>query len=157
MVKRANTRRTTKRAPSDDDPLTLEVDGLRYRLDTAPQPGRGKVVASVALVDGEAPPFRDRVDLYASKDRKRFGRLSADTYGRDLGQVVGHLALLLDRIERARAAAGHAAAREPKLSAERRRAALALLEREDLLDAAAEAMEALGYVGEDPLKRLGYL
>ncbi|MCA8920658.1 MAG: hypothetical protein KDD82_02545, partial [Planctomycetes bacterium] len=41
--------------------------------------------------------------------------------------------------------------------AERRRAALALLEREDLLDAAAEAMEALGYVGEDPLKRLGYL
>ncbi|MCA8923827.1 MAG: hypothetical protein KDD82_18600, partial [Planctomycetes bacterium] len=106
---------------------------------------------------GGEPPFRDRVDLYAFKDRRRFADLVADSFARERRQVLGHLALLLDRIERARAAAGHAAAREPKLTAERRRAALALLEREDLLDAAAEAMEALGYVGEDPLKRLGYL
>ena len=135
------------------------MDGLRYRLDEAPRPGGGKVVAAVGLQSGADTPFRDRVDLYAFKDRARFAGLVADVFARERRAVHGHLAVLLDGVERARAAAAGARreAGPPALGEARRAAAEALLAQPDLLARAAEAMAGLGYVGEEDLKRLGYL
>ncbi len=136
------------------DHLRLEVEGLLYVLDHPPGKAGQKVVASVRLLDGPDPPLRDRVDLYGFRPRRSFAQLVANQFGRQIGQVMGHLALLLDRIERADEKL------EPSgvvLTQERQERAARLLEADDLLDQAAGAMHALGYVGEGRSKRLAYL
>lgn len=141
--------------------LTLTIEGLRYRLDRAPERGGGKVVVSVQLAGGEETPLRDRVDLYGFKARERFAGLVADRFGRQRREALGQLAVLLDQVERARATseAARAAPCDPAagLSEARRARALALLGRADLLERAAAALEGLGYVGEARVKRLAFL
>ncbi len=137
--------------------LVLEVEGLRYELDHGPSRKSGKkVVATVQLAGSTAgPPFVDRLDLYSFRSRVAFSTLVAESFGKTRDQVLGHLAVLLDQIERAQ--------ERPKtvetvlLSPERRVAAEALLGSADLLTKAAEAIDALGYVGEPENKRLAYL
>lgn len=145
--------------PIDPEALRLSVDGLRYTLDQPPSPGGGKVVIAVQL-DSETQdtPLRDRVDLYLFKARQAFAGLVADLFARQRRETIGHLALLLDQVERAREAHQR---RSPDptatLTDTRREAALALLRDPHLLDLAAETMTTLGYVGEEQTKRLAFL
>ncbi len=137
-----------------DDSLSLLIDGLRYTLDHAPEEGVGRVVVRVELEDGEDVPFRDRCDLVAFKARRTLAKLIADAFGREVRETLGHLTVLLDQVERARAAE---TTKATELTAERRASALELLKASDLLDKAAAALEAVGYVGEDRAKRLAFL
>jgi DNA primase len=138
------------------DPLALEQDGLRYEADKPPARNGKKVVLSVRYAsDKDGAGFFDRVDLYTFRSRHGFAQSVADLFGKTADQILGHLALLLDQIERTLLTKDR-----PKpvvLTEARLRAAEALLEGHDLLDQAALALEALGYVGEDENKRLAFL
>lgn len=146
-------------AQASQDPteaLALEVEGLRYELDRPPAKNGKKVVASVRLSGGgDGPPLIDRVDLYAHRSRLAFATLVADAFGRKVGDVLGQLALLLDQVERA--ALVEAKPATVVLTKVRTTAAEKLLASVNLLDRAAGALEALGYVGEEANKRLVYL
>ncbi|MEZ6189483.1 MAG: hypothetical protein R3F62_31345 [Planctomycetota bacterium] len=149
------------------------VDGLCYALDELPSPAASKTVLTVTLAapggegaapDAEAAPLApadpgsrlvDRVDLFSFRSRLRFAQLVAAQFGRDPDAVLGQLALVLDKAERARAQTDTP---DPvELTPERKRRALYLLRRKDLLARAADAMDALGFVGEPATKRLAYL
>jgi len=138
------------------DPLVAEADGLRYALDRPPSKGGKKIVVTVALAaSGDAPPLVDRCDLYSHRSRLALATLVAETFGRETGAVMGHLALVLDQVERA-----HAVAKKVEtvvLTAARTEAAEKLLGAKDLLDRAANAMTERGHVGEENNKRLVYL
>ncbi len=140
-----------------DDPLSLTADGLRYDLDRAPSKGGRKVVVSVRLAGGEGgAPLVDRADLYAHRQRSRLAGLVADHFGRSAGDVMGHLAVLLDQVERA-VGARDVAPGPVALTAAQQEDAEALLAAPDLLDRVANVMEGLGHVGEEKNKRLVYL
>jgi DNA primase len=136
------------------DALKLEQDGLTYALDRAPA-GAKRSVVTVRVAGSDAPPFTDTAALLAFKGREALATTIAERFGREPGQVMGHLALLLDQVERAQALVDRPAV--VVLTPERRAAAEALLSAPDLLDRAAAALDALGYVGEDATKRLAYL
>jgi len=137
-------------------PTSVVVDGLRYEVDDLPKKQGRRSVVTVRLDEHPADPgFTDRVDLYAFRSRYAFAGRVADAFGRQPGDVMGHLAVVLDQIERARREEPAAEALEP--GPERRAAAEELLRGPDVLDRAAAAMEALGHVGEGAVKRLAYL
>ncbi len=126
--------------------LLHEVDGLVYVLDVAPRRS-GKNVVTVKLAGPTAgPPLTDRVDLFSHRSRRAFAQVVADTHGRPVDVVMGHLAFVLDSAERA---AQQQQAAAQAVTGERREAAEVLLSAPDLLDRAASAMEALGHVGEE--------
>jgi len=135
----------------------FEVDGLAYALDAPPRRHGRRSVISVRRAGSDAPPLVDRVDMFAFRSRRKLARLVADVLGRDADVVLGHLAVVLDAVERADAEAAEAGPRPEELTPERRAAAEDLLAQPDLLDRAAAAMEAAGHVGEDAVKRLAYL
>jgi hypothetical protein len=92
-----------------------------------------------------------------------FGSKASRIFGCSIDAVEDDLSTLLmeiDRIQRQTKVAEEAAGLEvepQQMSSGERKDALALLGREDLLDQLARDMEALGYVGEETNKRLGYL
>lgn len=140
----------------EPDPLRHEVEGLVYRLDAPPRRHGRKSVVTVRLSGADAgPPLVDRADLFSFRSRRAFAQLVADVFGRDVGAVLGHLAVVLDSCERAQAAEPRSTVE--RLTPERRRAAEALLAHVDLLDRAAIVTEQLGYVGEEAPKRLAFL
>lgn len=139
-----------------ESPLALTVEGLRYELDRPPARNGKKVVLSVRYEpDTEGAGFFDRVDLYTFRSRHGFAQNVADLFGKTSDVILGHLAVLLDQVERAALTENRPAT--VVLSEPRKRAALKLLAERDFLDRAADALEALGYVGEDENKRLAYL
>jgi len=134
------------------DALTLEVDGLLYVLDAPPRAGR-KVAISVRVLAGDTPPFAHMAELLGFRPRHRLARAVGERFGRDPGKILGHLALLLDQVERT-----EASATSPDPVADTRRTASeALLRAPDLLDRVAALFASLGYVGEEANKRLVYL
>ena len=142
------------RTAEGQDALRLEQDGLVYVLDRPPH-GAKRSVVTVRVANSDDPAFTDTALLLAFKGREALATTIAQRFGRDPGQIVGHLAVLLDQVERAQ----HALTKpEPVvLTPERTRKARALLATPDLLDRAAHALDALGYVGEEATKRLAYL
>jgi len=131
-------------------PLVLDLDGLTYSLTSE----KRKTIVHVRYAsEPDAPGFTDRVDLIDFRRRQRLARDVADSFGRQEREILGHLAVLLDAVERAATAEPE----QVELSAERKCEALKLLKRGDLLERAAKAMDALGHVGEPQCKRIGYL
>ncbi|MBI3726283.1 hypothetical protein HY251_20350 [bacterium] len=138
------------------DPLAVEVEGLRYELDRPATRNGRKVVVSVRLAaGGDSAPLVDRADLYSFRQRHGLSVLVSETFARKPDEVMGALALLLDQVERLAATAKKA---EPVvLTQARRTAGEKLLRSPDLLERAAHALDARGYVGEERNKRLVYL
>ncbi len=136
-------------------PVLFTLDGLVYQLDAPPRARGPRSVCRVRLAEHPTDAgFRDRVDLFAFASRQKCARRIADAFGRQVSEVLGHLALIVDATERA---ASDTPTQPAELSPERRAAADALLARPGLLERAAEAMSALGFVGEEAIKRLAYL
>jgi hypothetical protein len=138
------------------DPLVLTVDGLRYQLDQPPKKNGKKVVLSITLAESrDGAPVVDRADLYSFRQRHGLAALVSETFARTPDTVMGHLAVLLDQVERSVATEKK---HEPLVLTEaRKKAAEKLLARPDLLDRVALALDGLGLVGEDRNKRLLYL
>jgi len=140
-----------KDRPVYTPPLAVvELDGLTYTV----TPDKRKTVVQVRFTtDASAPGFTDRVDLVDFRRRQRLARDVADLFGRQDREVLGHLAVVLDTVERS-------TRQEPEavvLTPERKRAAMKLLKGSELLERAAKALESVGHVGEPESKRLGYL
>lgn len=135
---------------------SFEIDGLRYSVDRLPRANARRSAVSVAvLADSDKPPLVDRVDLFSFRSRHAFAGVVSDIFGRETGQVLGHLALVLDECERA--ASSEAPCVAQLLTPERRRAAENLLGAGNVLDRAADALETIGHVGEPQVKRIAYL
>jgi hypothetical protein len=140
-------------APSDDS-LRADLDGLTYVLD-GPPTRSGRAALRVALTGAGDPPWRDAGDLLSAPGRQALARRVAQRFERAADLVEGHLIVLLDQVERAQGA--HDVAAPVTLSPARKRAAEQLLASRTLLDRAARAFDALGYVGEGRTKRLVFL
>lgn len=138
----------------EGNPLSVEVEGLTYTLDRPPNRGGKRVIITVAT-KGEVPELIDRIDLYSHRARLALANLVSETFGRSPGNAIGSLAVLLDQVERANF--GDVKPEPVVLAESRKKAAEKLLERDDVLDRAAGAMESLGHVGEEQAKRLCYL
>jgi hypothetical protein len=142
--------------PDTNDPLALAVDGVRYDLDRPPSKGGRKVIMSVALASGErGTSVVDRVDLYSHRQRLGLATLVSDTFGKDRDKVLGHLALLLDQVERA--AGDDKKPDTVVLTVARRTAAEKILRSKNVLAVFAAAITALGLVGEERNAKLGLL
>ncbi len=136
--------------------LTHEIDGLVYTFDRLPKKTGQRAVLTVKPAGtGQGKSVVDRVDIFSIPSRKRFARAVSDAFGREVGGVIGHLALVVDEIERAEVRTALDAL--PVLTPERVKAAEKLLASKNLLDRVAEAFDALGYVGEEKTKKLAYL
>jgi hypothetical protein len=144
-------------APEQTDPLRHELDGLVYVLDAPPRRGgRGRNVVTVRLAGQDAGPgLVDRCDLLSFGGRAKLARTVADSFGRDVGVIMGHLAVVLEAAERSAPDAPRPTV--VALDDDRRKAAEQLLRHKDLLDRVAAAMESLGHVGEEQTRRLAYL
>jgi len=164
---KSNEVRGSGREHSGDDALRLDESGLVYELERPPRKDGRRVLVMVREAasgsgDGRGGgggegrgPVRDLVNLYAHRSRARLAELVAGHFGREARDVMGHLDLLLDQVERALACAPRREA--VVLDASRRAAAERLLAAPDLLDRVAAAIEALGFVGEERAKKLAYL
>jgi hypothetical protein len=136
--------------------LTHEIKGLVYTFDREPKKNGKRTVLTAKLAgNGQGKSVIDRIDIFSIRSRKTFAGAVSDTFGLPVGDVIGHMGLILDEIERAEVPTGLAAL--PILTPERTKAAERLLASKDILDRAAEAFDALGYVGEEKTKKLAYL
>src|SRR5271170_7501009 len=145
----------TEARPRTAAALSLDIEGLTYSLDRLPKKNGRRSVVTVKTAGSEAKPFVDRVDIFSFRSRHAFAAAVADTLGKQAGEVMGHLSVVLDEIERHEAAASKPA--PPVLTPARTRAAEKLLGSKNLLDLASTALDSLGYVGETTNKRLAYL
>jgi DNA primase len=142
-------------APSGDAVLSFEVEGISYVLDKPPRKNGRRSVVSVKLAGSEnAKPFVDRVDMFSFRSRQAFAALVAENFHRQAGDILGHLAVILDEVERNDQPSKPVV---PVLTPGRTRAAEKLLSTKNLLDRVAKVLDDLGYVGEARNKRLGYL
>ncbi|GMV83381.1 MAG: hypothetical protein AMXMBFR7_45650 [Planctomycetota bacterium] len=129
-----------------------------YEVETAFDVGSKLEVS----VERQSQKARDRFDLAKEAQRKRFATSAALRTGVPCEVVEAHLIVLLDAVRVLQAAVLDPTKKASTPAAERmsdaeREDALALLRRPDLLDAVAGELEALGWVGEESLKRLLFL
>ena len=140
--------------PPPDHPLRFDVEGLIYVLGEEPNLAGGRVLVRVTESEtSKRYVGRDRVDLFAFKSRQRFAGIVADACSKTREEVMGHLAVILDEVERR-----NGPQEEPteELTNHRRAAALDFLQDPDLLERVVEVM-GVGYVGEERNKALVYL
>jgi DNA primase len=136
--------------------LTHDLDGLTYILDRMPKKNGRRSIVTVRITGSEnSKTLRDRVDLFSFGSCQRFSGFVADNFGRKVDDVIGHLALIADEIERAETK--RSVSVRPVLTPARVKAAEKLLASKNLLDRAAQAFDVLGYVGEHRTKKLAYL
>jgi DNA primase catalytic core len=141
--------------PAGNEPLTLARDGLTYTAKI--HSGLlGRLRATVKVVRGDALHV-DTIDLYASRSRSEFARRVEKVFGVEAEAVESALLALLIQAERAAEEQAAEPAPVITMSEAERAAAIAFLQRPDLLDRVAADIDALGYVGEDTNKRLLYL
>jgi len=144
-----------------------ELGGRRYQARWAQLGTVEQLRVNVRVQSGTNGSTRvhvETLDLYSPRSRRMFAGKAARVFGCSIDAIEDDLSALLmeiDRLQReTKEAAERAAMPEeeaPEMSAAERKQALALLQRDDLLDQLARDMEALGYVGEETNKRLGYL
>ncbi|MCI0656333.1 MAG: hypothetical protein L0170_04595, partial [Acidobacteria bacterium] len=142
-----------------EDSLRFECGGRKYELrELAPGEEERLRVRLRAL---NCTSFHlDTLDLYAGRSRAAFARAAAPLLGVGEGAVEGDLALMIRKLEAMRAARkAQGTGSEPAyvMTPDEEAEALAFLRRPDLLDQVVRDLEALGYVGEEGNKRLGYL
>jgi DNA primase len=113
--------------------------------------------------NGSAKTHVETLDLYSARSRRVFATRAAQMLGSSVDAIEEDLSELLIAVDHAQRAAAMIAstkpvAEPPPLMNDAERAeALALLRAPDLMDRIARDMDALGYVGEDINKKLGYL
>jgi hypothetical protein len=145
--------------------LRVHIDDRRYYARWADPRSVDQLRVNVRL---EQPNGRGRfhgetIDIYSHRSRNSFAAHAAKLLGYDantIDQDLAEILMAVDRaqrqtIEAARAEAGSESV--PEMTADERHDAMDLLKTPDLMDRIAADMEALGYVGEETNKKLGYL
>ena len=117
--------------------------------------GNMKVIVTATAVNQKS--HTDRLDLYASRSRKNFSAASAWQLKLDAEKVEAHLLELLDQLEKLKETTAQAVEVREEMSEGERAAALQFLKSADFFEALSKDIEAIGYVGEDRNKKLGYV
>jgi DNA primase catalytic core len=153
----------TKEEKAEDAGVTIEGSELRYasqdRVYTVRLgESRGSVSLRVALklTTGEAKVI-DTVDFYSARSRNAFLTRAEALKAGERGAIERDLFFLLEAIEKRQKEPEEKPATPLEISPKDRVEALAFLRRPDLLDSIAADMGALGYVGEETNKQIGYL
>lgn len=161
-------------APADVDPadlgetLTLTVEDRHWRIlwGESRDPRQLKATARVRIGSAEsAPVFLDTLDLVPARSREAFARRAAaqvpdltDAARTALEKTLrADLVTLAERGETRRQALEKKEAAPPVIPAEEKLRALRFLADPRLLGLIATDLDAMGYVGEDTNKKLGYL
>ena len=137
--------------------VTFQNGALHYRVKGLSASGHLRVVLTAA---NETARHVDQLDLYGARARRGFATACAQRFTLEADKVEGDLLALVEALEslqqQARSAATSAAPIVP-MTAVQRAAALAWLQRPQLLEHIAADLERLGYVGEPRNKKLTYL
>lgn len=162
-VSHANLSPTTSNSPGS---LDLETHSRRYHARWA-QPGTVEQLRVNVRIEsgfnGSSKIHVETLDLYSPRSRKVFAIRAAKILGANLDAIEDDLSELLIAVDQAQKAAAVSANSKPTTEPEsimtdaERAEALALLRSPDLMDKIGQDMNALGYVGEDINKKLGYL
>ncbi|MBI5243005.1 MAG: hypothetical protein HY922_04875 [Elusimicrobia bacterium] len=141
-----------------EDVLRFECGARKYEVKEL-APNEADRLRVRICAQGEALFHLDTLDLYAGRSRASFARAAAPLFGVSESAVDGDLCLMIRKLEAIRAArkaelqSSTGYAMTPDEEAE----ALELLKGPDLLARVVKDLEAMGYVGEEPSKRIGYL
>lgn len=147
--------------------LTLTSDDRLWRVvwTEGCSPSHLRATARVRLGEAaDAPSFLDALDLVSARARESFARRAAsastltDEASVSLQRALeGDLLRIADLGEERRRGIETRGAVSIAMSEEDRTRALRFLREKDLLSLIASGIEALGYVGEDTNKKIGYL
>jgi DNA primase catalytic core len=159
--------------PEGKDPLSCSVAELHACLSHKPQPqlekrrykklsgAQGKLKVLVSLVNDQGESGEATVDLYSTRSRKQEAFGLARSLGLEVADIEAWLFQVLNELESHKA--GQDEAKElfgqvdvPPMTTQQRQEALQFLKRPDLVAAILADMEALGYMGEEEAKLLGY-
>jgi DNA primase catalytic core len=155
------------------DPLSSSAAELQAILSPKPQPqlekrrykklsgAQGKLKVLVSLVNDQGESGEATIDLYSTRSRKQEAAGLARTLGLEVADIEAWLFQVLNELESYKA--GEDEAKElfgqvdvPPMTVQQRRVALEFLRRPDLVPTILADMEALGYMGEEEAKLLGY-
>jgi hypothetical protein len=141
-----------------------EHNGRQYRARWAQLGSIEQLRVNVRVTVGadNAAFHVETLDLYSPRSRRMFANRAARLCGCGIDDIDSDLSELLVAVDKTQRASLEAVAATPKtevpkMSDDERAEALALLRDPNLMDRVATDMEALGYVGEDSNKKLGYL
>lgn len=161
--------KATNAAPTISDTpgaLDLELHTRRYRARWAQLGTVEQLRVNVRIEtgpNGSAKMHVETLDLYSPRSRRVFASRAAQMLGATVDAIESDLSELLIVVDHAQRAAAMAASAKPVaepppiMNDAERAEALAMLRAPDLMDRIARDMDALGYVGEDINKKLGYL
>lgn len=143
----------------DDRLLRFECAARKYEVHEL-APNETDRLRVRVRAQGDAAFHLDTLDLYAGRSRAGFARLAAPSLGVPPEAIEGDLRIMIQKLEAIRTARrAQAGPRDGKyaLTPDEEAEALAYLKQPNLLDRIAQDLEALGYIGEDANKKLGYL
>jgi len=146
--------------------LDLVLSGRRYRARWAQLGTVEQLRVNVRLEagsNGSGKMHVETLDLYSPRSRRVFAVRAGKVFAVAVDAIeddLGELLIAVDRAQRDTIAKGTAKPVEeaqPVMTDAERTEALALLRSPEMLDRIARDMQALGYVGEDTNKKLGFL
>lgn len=136
----------------------LQIEERNYSIRGIPNKSGGNLRITLNLKIREKH-YLDTVDLYSAQSRKRYAQSAGEHFNRP-DSVLQQDLLTIEKAIRAyreQKQKANEPAEPPKMSEAETAKAIEFLKSENLLDNIAEDMEALGYVGEEGNKKLGYL
>ena len=116
---------------------------------------RLRVAIHITLISGAN--YRDTVDLLSKRNREHFAQRASGKLQLERQTIEADLSRILDAIENYQSRPEETKPAEPEMTPAEKAEALAFLKSPQLLEQIAQDMEALGYVGEEANKKLGYL
>ena len=156
--------------PEGHDPLSCPdlAAHLAPRPEPQPEKRRYKKLSSsqgklkvLVSIERNGQKAEATVDLYSTRSRKQEAQSMASTLALDAAEIEGWFFSILNELESHKVGEEEAKAvfgkvEVPPMTAQQRLVALEFLRRPDLVDAILADMEALGYMGEEEAKLLGY-
>jgi hypothetical protein len=141
-----------------DDVLRFECGTRRYELREL-APGETDRLRVRIRAHQDERFYLDTLDLYAGRSRTSFARASAPLFGVSESAIEGDLAVMIRKLEAIRVARKAEASSTSGyvMTADEEAEAREFLKQPDLLARTVKDLEALGYVGEEVNKKIGYL
>jgi hypothetical protein len=158
-----STRHESPTVDQSDGTINLDFGARKYRIRGLTAKNLDALRVNIK-VEASGGHHLDTFDLYSAKSRASFVGCCRKIFEAEEGELHKELNRIIAELERAQGgmidgkAAGEKMADEPPpMTAEEEAEALAALRRPSLLEDITKDMEALGYVGEEHNKTVGYL
>lgn len=141
-----------------DELIKFECGARKYEVKELTPNDSNRMRVRIRAV-GEILFNQDNVELYASRSRTGFARVTAPIFGVSESAIEGDLCLMITKLEAMRAVRKMEAEDCGKnfMTFDEEAEAKEYLKAPDILERVAKDMEILGYVGEEVNKKIGYL